>query len=1164
MSSTLRLAFFSTAMAATATAWGGGDPPPGRAAAPQAVHLVGEEDAALLGRVQQVVDDWDPRKLRNPYVETMESRDGAGKLVVRKALRRGDLNQFIADVDAAEALGKAFFWEMQAGSDFRRGGGKYVGTACASCHYRFGADARSTNTVRIPYVAWDRYHLADGRGLEFGESPVAVDAVQQATRTIRKPDDLYIPHRRRPPPRSTPRRERAADVEEEEADEDDDDAPRTPLSLIVGSQGVEPRVFKSLRWGNPPDPGDGDWNSEESDRRRVDGFTNYKPEWAMFIEGFADAGTAFRQITQRNSPSVVNAAFSPRLFHDGRAESTFNGFSIFGDFDKRSVIHVRRGDEIVPVQIAISNASLASQAVGPIANEVEMAYLGRTFHDLAAKLLDAPVLGYQKVDEHDSLLSRFRVVSPNQPAPALGLNTTYRALIQRAFRKEWWDGDGGDSEILVDLALANVPKGSPLPKGTLMEANFSLYWGLSILLYETSLVSNEAPFDQMMRGRTEGVDKLWEAKKTGLQPIYIDRVRTTHPAPDGRDQFAFKSGAEVFQRGFRTFMNRGCFECHSGPLFSELYERDGPSEPKPNTAFTLERTLLPLSEAEAIALKLRTRRGRVFETVVKAILDAMPKPESEPASKNDPQTLARRLALELELVRDQAHGDQVRLAQLVAPRLEAAGIPNASALAAAAVVAETWIRFEKAAPTFSGGRTFFGEERRIAEASLLGGALQVEQMPIPDGQAPTRPPLPIEGPLARRAYAFYDFGYYNIGVSPPRYDRGNGNWEPSTPVWDDDLKAAEAQAAADLPSRYEAPRDEAERKVFDKLLTNLKAVADDPAIKEMTAGKDLPDLKAALGDPQLGGAVRRMISRRDARLFKGLSEQEQATVAAAGREVLRGALARVQAAHDTAVDAPGDATQAASGTSGSAYRFDPAWRRRRPDPPKSSAQRVAKGAAGRTRGALVLGPTRDLDEGARESRPRDVSWSRNLPNWEGMLVGPGEQPGTFDRMEQRRSDVHFYSRTRALVQDETPVGFRKPLLHDDEAAFWGTFKTPTLRNVELTPPYMHNGRLQTLRDVLDFYDRAGDVPRDREMNPDKHPEVVTLDMSREDKLAVVFFLMTLTDDRVRNEMAPFDHPELRVVDGYDAQRIERVVEVPAVGLGGRGPGGPPPTFPSGE
>ena len=38
---------------------------------------------------------------------------------------------------------------------------------------------------------------------------------------------------------------------------------------------------------------------------------------------------------------------------------------------------------------------------------------------------------------------------------------------------------------------------------------------------------------------------------------------------------------------------------------------------------------------------------------------------------------------------------------------------------------------------------------------------------------------------------------------------------------------------------------------------------------------------------------------------------------------------------------------------------------------------------------------------------------------------------------------------------------------------WAVFKTPTLREVEHTAPYMHDGSLKTLEEVVDFYDKGG-------------------------------------------------------------------------------------------
>ncbi|MFX9065570.1 hypothetical protein ABTN38_19325, partial [Acinetobacter baumannii] len=38
---------------------------------------------------------------------------------------------------------------------------------------------------------------------------------------------------------------------------------------------------------------------------------------------------------------------------------------------------------------------------------------------------------------------------------------------------------------------------------------------------------------------------------------------------------------------------------------------------------------------------------------------------------------------------------------------------------------------------------------------------------------------------------------------------------------------------------------------------------------------------------------------------------------------------------------------------------------------------------------------------------------------------------------------------------------------------WGAFKTPTLRDIDRTSPYMHDGRFKTLAEVVDFYDKGG-------------------------------------------------------------------------------------------
>lgn len=83
----------------------------------------------------------------------------------------------------------------------------------------------------------------------------------------------------------------------------------------------------------------------------------------------------------------------------------------------------------------------------------------------------------------------------------------------------------------------------------------------------------------------------------------------------------------------------------------------------------------------------------------------------------------------------------------------------------------------------------------------------------------------------------------------------------------------------------------------------------------------------------------------------------------------------------------------------------------------------------------------------------------------------------------------------------------------------GKFKVPSLRNVALTAPYMHDGRFATLEDVIEHYNSG--VHRSATLDPNlaKHP-VAGLGLSTEDKAALVAFLKTLTDDNFVSNNSP--------------------------------------------
>ncbi|WP_246028172.1 cytochrome c peroxidase [Leptospira fletcheri] len=82
----------------------------------------------------------------------------------------------------------------------------------------------------------------------------------------------------------------------------------------------------------------------------------------------------------------------------------------------------------------------------------------------------------------------------------------------------------------------------------------------------------------------------------------------------------------------------------------------------------------------------------------------------------------------------------------------------------------------------------------------------------------------------------------------------------------------------------------------------------------------------------------------------------------------------------------------------------------------------------------------------------------------------------------------------------------------------GKFKTPSLRNVAVSAPYMHDGSVSTLREVLDLFDSGGRNIRhgvffgDGRKNPNKDPRIRPLGLAEAQKSDLLEFLRSLTDD----------------------------------------------------
>ncbi len=127
-----------------------------------------------------------------------------------------------------------------------------------------------------------------------------------------------------------------------------------------------------------------------------------------------------RRVTGRNTPPMIGAVFNRQNFWDGRANDRFNGNDPFGNTD----------NQLGQIGPTVTNSSLASQAVGPPNNNVEMSCGGRNFNgpnSLAAKLLARPPLQFQIVHPQDGALGALS----RWPNP--GLTRSYLQLISAAF-----------------------------------------------------------------------------------------------------------------------------------------------------------------------------------------------------------------------------------------------------------------------------------------------------------------------------------------------------------------------------------------------------------------------------------------------------------------------------------------------------------------------------------------------------------------------------------------------------------------------------------------------------------------------------------------------------------------------------------------------------------
>lgn len=440
-----------------------------------------------------------------------------------------NIGDFIRNKTAAIALGKALFWDMQVGSDGIQ--------SCASCHFHAGADSRSKNQI----------HPGPDTTFNTGGGPnYQLTAADYPFHNLTDPNDRN-----------------SALLKPDNND-------------VTGSQGVIKTKFNSINPG--------------SDKDNV----TVQPDPVFNVNG-----TNVRQVTNRNAPSTINAVYNFRQFWDGRAQDDFNGQNPFGPRDPNAAVLKSGGllyTQVNPVKVSLKNASLASQAVGPPTSNVEESADGRQFKDIGQKLSresgkklrGLKPLGKQLVAPDDSALGSLS----NWPNP--GLKTTYTQMIKAAFKPEWWKSNqlvtiAPDKSIRLNDTLTNFL--SPIlsilkldedgvvdaidlkpNQFTMMDYNFPLFMGLAIQMYESTLVSDNSPFDQYREGNTsaltaqqlQGLDLFLKpttqggagciichsgAEFTSASVTNVKAGGRITPFPIGNTNFAFDTG--MFNVGLR-------------------------------------------------------------------------------------------------------------------------------------------------------------------------------------------------------------------------------------------------------------------------------------------------------------------------------------------------------------------------------------------------------------------------------------------------------------------------------------------------------------------------------------------------------------------------------------------------------------------------------------
>lgn len=954
----------------------------------------------------------------------------------------------------AQVLGKALFWDMQVGSDGVQ--------ACGSCHFHAGTDNRTKNQL-------NPNHLGGDLSLQL-HGGVANQDLTAADYPFHKLVNSDIPGEPLLNPGNV-----ASDTND-----------------VMSSMGVRFRRFYNIRTLGASSFG-----------LRSNGIRALLPDLGIDDPDPIPLFQGLRRVEPRNTPTIFGAAFNFDNFWDGRARHDSNGGSVFGPTDPQfhiyicengvleeanSVIASGGTDECVlkgasngdfrpelvdedpeaaeqPVRIRFS--SLASLATGPALSNFEMSFDGRNWPKIGKKMLQGDVpnkgpqtsaspksvvpLANQLVATTDSVLGPFsnqggtvcrrlnRPTGANKP----GLCISYGDLIRLSFIPGLWrnktqhffgtaavctsalngvvEPEGCDPFDGYVLAIRNGPT-KPGGKNYFrqIEANFSLFFGQSLQIWQELLNPDDTPFDQFMDANPLAANAVAQPGEQGtLSPELIRGL----VLPDG--------GELNLVPGFGPEEIFG-FDIFSGANLTAALPPGSPKNPAGVGSNPF------LRSARCMLCHLGPEQTDHTNSVNAGIIHSGVEFELPPPLAPEPTGVFRFVT-----------------GAILAEEVE----ENA----------QDGIEVEN--------RNFSIIQGPVAQYNEL--SLFPDTGPQDVGALADQIALPS-------AIAFQDNGVYNIGVRPTNEDIMRGGrdafgWPLSLAVM-----AMKNLAGAD----FEA--------------------CDDPGDVGVDCG--MPNFDADAGPS--GG------------LFEPTGADQRIN--------------------------PG-------------YQMEPAA----PQLPEYLAPWANNLPAGE------LHP--EIDELA--FAPNTLTHPPFAEFLE-ILFGSDTNCGVFDPGAFGAGAPNFgwgpqCPNSQSAISNNIVPTMNGTYPFVNRVARNGAVKAPQLRNVELTGPYFHTGSYLTLRQVVDFYMRGGDFPltnaQDRDPNLvnigqqvfgfgstndvspplvlDGIPDIITRYDAMPDtdhattpedatitaeaaKVALVRFLLSMTDERVRFERAPFDHPEVFVpLDG---------------------------------